>query len=393
MRPIPFFLVPALLGVLGLFGCSGAEPTEPICGGAAWPTDDWSEPCTDDPALDPVLLEQMRAFAFEPGRHTQGVVVIHRGRLVAEWYSDDRDATSRATSWSMAKSYTSALVGIAIDEGLIDGVHVSLAEYYPEWAGTDKEAITLADVLSMASGLGWVEDYNGMTSHIAEISWSPNALDVPLSTDVVAPPGTLFNYSSGDTMLLSGVLETATGMSAGDYAHEKLFDPIGMDGAEWWQDGAGQTLTFCCIDATPRDFAKFGYLYLNDGEWDGRQVVPADWVDASTSGTVNPGYGYQWWVGGLPTANAEEGVVPVAGAPDDLFTAIGMDHQYTYVIPSLDLVVVRNAVYNKSPEGTVAEDGFVFEIMAGGLGEYGTQATSDWDSAAFLAPLLDALQP
>ena len=133
-------------------------------------------------------------------------------------------------------------------------------------------------------------------------------------------------------------------MSAGAFAQARLFAPLGLDRVDWWQDTTGQTLTYCCLDMRSRDFARFGQLYLDRGARDGRQIVPTGWVEASLSpSSAYEGYGYQWWLLGRTEA----------GIPDDTFAALGHDGQYIYVIPSLDLVVVRNGTYVKSPAGHV----------------------------------------
>jgi len=327
-----------LLAVVAMVaaGCgSGASPAD---GGPAWPTSEWRVETPEALQMDAGVLDGARAYAFQDRKYTQGVVVVRHGVIVAEWYEPGRDETSYGTSWSVAKSFTSALIGIAIDEGLIEGVDVSMAEYYPSWLGTEKEAITLRDVLSMASGLAWDESYDpsdvASSDIIQMILLQPDQLAYAASRPLEVAPGTRWSYSSGDTMLLSGVLEAATGGAAGSYARERLFDPIGMDPVDWWLDAAGHTATYCCIDTPTRQFAKFGLLFLRGGEWDGRQVVPRDWVDVSTSPSVASHYGYQWWLDTTPGGR-------------DMFSARGHDGQYIYVIPELDLVVVRNGHYDK----------------------------------------------
>src|SRR5262249_15782877 len=160
------------------------------------------------------------------------------GKIVSEWYAPGADADSWTTSWSVAKSFTSALVGIAIDEGLIKSVDVPMSQFIPEWAGTDKQPILLPHVLQMPPGPHWGEDYNPSdlaNSDVAQLVLSGGAeLSFAAGKEVVATPGTTFNYSSGTSMLLSAVVETATGKSALEYAQEKLFSRIGMTPVDWW---------------------------------------------------------------------------------------------------------------------------------------------------------------
>jgi CubicO group peptidase (beta-lactamase class C family) len=287
----------------------------------------------------------------------------------------------------MAKSVTSALIGIALAEGAIPSVDVPMTTYFPEWAGTPREAITLRHVLHMESGLDWLEDYDPTSlasSQIVQmVATQPDQLAYAAGRPARVPPGTAFNYSSGDTMLLSAVLAQATGMAPDDYARQKLFGPLGIDQIDWWRDAAGHTLTYCCVDTTSRDFARFGLLYLRGGAWGPTQVVPAAWVDASLTDTAATyeRYGYQWWL--RPSGS---GTVP------PYFAALGHDGQFTYVIPSLDLVVVRNGTYAKSPCPPIADPNLVYYYPPSGLvpGQ-GTTPPDSWDDEAFLGPIVASL--
>jgi len=336
--------------------------------------------------MDPAVLEESREYAFAEGRNTQGVVVVHEGEIVAEWYAEGADAESWGASWSMAKSFTSALVGIAIDDGLIAGVDEPMSTWYPDWVGTDRESITLRDVLQMSSGLDWDEDYD--PSAVAEseiiqmVLGEQDELAYAASRPAENEPGTTWNYSSGDAMLLSGVLEQATGMSVAEYAEQELFGPLGIDQVEWWQDARGHTLTYCCLDTTSRGFARFGLLYEQDGKWGDEQVVPASWVEDSLEPAQDSDgiYGYQWWL------------YEPDGVPADMFAAQGHDGQFIYVIPSLDLVVVRNGTYVKDPGEPVADPTLFEHYPSDGLVEgKGTSPPDEWDEGAFLRPIVESL--
>jgi CubicO group peptidase (beta-lactamase class C family) len=167
--------------------------------------------------MDAAVLAGARTYAFTEERHTQAVVVVRASTVVAEWYAEDRDQDSLATSWSIAKSFTSALIGIAIERGEIPSVDTPMHTWFPEFLGTDKEAITLRDVLEMASGIAWNESYDPNdvgSSDIAEMALTDGEshVDIVLDNEVAHPPGTFFNYSSGDAMMLSPVLQQSTGM-------------------------------------------------------------------------------------------------------------------------------------------------------------------------------------
>ena len=349
---------------------------------------DWAVEDPADHGMAADKLEEARSYAFAEGRNTQGVVVVHNGAIVSEWYADGADQDSWAASWSVAKSFASSLIGIAIEEGKIPSVDEPMTTWYPEWANDERRQVTLRDVLQMAPGLAWNESYDPSdmgSSDIIKLGFSERdqlayAASRPPSGD---KPGTVFTYSSGTAMLLSGVIQQATGMPADEYARSVLFDPIGMDQVEWWQDAVGHTLTYCCLDTPSRGFARFGQLYLNKGTWGDEQIVPESWVADSVTGSpaAPDTYGYQWWLRDYE------------GVPKDTFAALGHDGQYIYVIPSLDLVVVRNGTYVKFDGPPVADPALFGKYPPDNLvAGKGTKPPNEWDDARFLAPVVASLR-
>lgn len=262
-----------------------------------------------------------------------------------------------------------------------------MTTYYPDWVGTPREAISLRHVLHMESGLDWNEDYapdSLATSDIIDmVAFQGDQQAFAASRPAAVAPGTRFNYSSGDSMLLSGVIEQATGMKVEDYARTKLLDPIGIETLDWWEDAEGHNLTYCCVDSTSRDFARFGLLYLEGGLWGSDQVVPASWVSdsiADTSATFD-GYGYQWWLD-----------LDAGGPLPPYFSAIGVDGQYIYVVPDLDLVVVRNGRYTKSECPSVADPNlFTYYPSQGLVPGQGTVGPDSWSTVEFLTPIVEAV--
>jgi CubicO group peptidase (beta-lactamase class C family) len=388
------FLAAAAVLALVLAACSsedpgapqtGAEPTSVATAGDAptFPGEEWTVADPADHGMDPAGLEEARAYAFEPDRNTQSLVVVRGGEIVGEWYADGADATSWAASWSVAKSFASAAVGIAVDDGSIASVDDPAARYLTEWAGTEHDDITVEHLLQMSSGIDWNEDYRGSDAEIVRmVVGEPDQLAYAMSIPVAVDPGTRWSYSSGDTMLLAGVLEAATGEPLHEFATERLMEPIGMRQVEWWRDAEGNTLGYCCLDATSRDFARLGLLYLHGGNWDGEQIVPSAWVDASIEPVSTSGgsYGYQWWT------------YEIEGTPSDTFLAEGIDGQFIYVIPSLDLVVVRNGTYVKDPGPPVADPNLFGRYPSGSLVEgRGTAEPGGWDSSELLAPIVAAI--
>lgn len=376
------FLLAAVLVPIGAPDASADSEVSTVPGA------EWTVESPASHGMDPVLLELAGAYAMADGRNTQGVVVVHQGAIVAEWFAADSNQDSMAASWSVAKSFTSALVGIAISEGLIPSVDEPMTTYFPDWVGTEREGITLRHVLHMESGLDWNESYDPADAAdsdvIQMVATQHDQLAFAASRPAGVPPGTQFNYSSGDSMLLSGVIEVATGMSAAAYGKLKLLDPIGIDPVDWWEDAEASTLTYCCLDMSSRDFARFGLLYLNGGQWGSRQVVPADWVTNSIAdtSTTTDGYGYQWWL----RMDGATGLPPY-------YSARGHDGQYIYVIPSLDLVVVRNGFYSKSACPPIADPNLFTYYPSGGLvpGEGTIPPAMGWSDEAFLGPIVESV--
>ncbi|HEY8514237.1 MAG TPA: serine hydrolase [Candidatus Binatia bacterium] len=337
--------------------------------GLRWPGEEWFVSTPEAEGMDSTILEGAREYAFAEGRNTQGVVVVRNGAIVAEWYAEGAGPTTLATSWSMAKSFAGTLIGIAIDRGDIPSLDVPLTEFFPQWRGTDKEGVTLRHLLEMRSGIEW----NEITDNIPLYGNNTDQLTVALNRPQRFAPGTAWNYSSADSMLISGVIEAATGRSAKEYAEEHLLGPIGLPG-EWWIDASGHALTYCCLDAPTREYARFGLLFARGGEWDGRQVVSREWVEEATRPLAEaPFYGLHWW------SNSNRAMAP--NAPAELFAARGLHSQDIYVIPSLDLVVVRNGLYERA--GT--------EAVRTGANFHRTQAPSSWSVDEFLAPVLASI--
>jgi CubicO group peptidase (beta-lactamase class C family) len=313
--------------------------------GVPWPTHGW--PTADAAAgavLGPLLDEALDPEG--PLAQSYAVVVVQGGELVAERYggalehwdrpSEEVGPDTPLLSWSMAKSMLHALVGTLVAEGRLD---VEARAGVPSWQqeGDPRSAITLEHLLAMRDGLDFAEEYvDAGVSDVIEMLFGSGAADVAAfaaDRPVVAPPGERFNYSSGTTNIISGIVARTVG--PGDpyrsLLHERLFDPLGMTSARATFDDAGTWVASSYVYATARDFARFGLLYLRDGTWDGRRLLPAGWVDharrhRSTDAETGNGYGAQWWV---------------VGDEHGSFWANGYEGQSILVSPALDLVVVR----------------------------------------------------
>ena len=266
-------------------------------------------------------------------------VVQQGGKVIAERYGTDPitgDAVgpeSTLISWSMAKSFTHAIVGMLVLDGLL---HPDQPAPVSEWAGDERSTITLNHLLTMTSGLRFNEDYvDAETSHCIEMLFGEGSADTAAYAAALPldhQPGTVFNYSSGTTNIISRICKNALGgadnMAA--FIQLRLFDRLGMSRAVAKFDDVGTFIGSSFVYATAQEFANFGQLYLQDGVWKGERVLPERWVDAART-PVEPevdadfGYGAQWWLWDDPLA----------------FGAHGFEGQYTLVVPDRDLVIVR----------------------------------------------------
>lgn len=316
-------------------------PRQPA--GTPWPTDDW-------PIGAPVAgvavaaLEQLLDHAFSdpaelPG--TRAVVVVHRGRIVAERHADGTDETTTHVSWSMAKSILHAACGLLVGDGRL-ALHEPAGLRSWDAPGDPRRDITVAQLLEMRSGLRFLEDYTESDEKVRNViemlfgrgqaDVAAYAADCPLEQ----PPGHRFYYSSGTSNLISSRLSDllGPGEAVERWLRERLFDPIGMKSPSLRFDDAGTWIASSFVFATARDFARFGLLYLRDGIWDGVRQLPAGWVDygrrlSDPAPDDTFSYGAHWWVvpGRLGT-----------------FQAMGYNGQRITVVPGLDLVIVRLGV-------------------------------------------------
>jgi CubicO group peptidase (beta-lactamase class C family) len=279
----------------------------------------------------PFLADAVAAVAELPRIHS--LLVSHRGSLVVERYFNGARATRPANVKSAAKSIMSALVGIAVDRGLIKGVRQPIADFFPSLrapkADPRKQEITIEDLLTMRSGLQSTSNrYYG--AWVQSRNWVQYVLDRPL----LAEPGRFMDYSTGSSHLLSAILTKATGKSTWQFAQETLAKPLGFALAPWPRDPQGIYFGGNDMLLTPRQMVAFGELYLNRGAVNGRQIVPAAWVDASfvvrtQSRWSDQFYGYGWWAREL--------------AGQDVRFAWGFGGQYIFIVPKLDLVVVTTS--------------------------------------------------
>jgi CubicO group peptidase (beta-lactamase class C family) len=318
-------------------------PTQPA--GVPWPTAAWPDGSPSAglarTRFDELLDQAFAAKATPRLGETHALLIVQGGRIVHEQYGDGFGPEQTYPSWSKAKSITHALVGIAVGDGLID-IHAPADA--PEWRapGDPRGAITLDQLLRMSSGLRWLEEYlPDQPSDVIAMLFGEGKDDVAAFAAKAPPehePGRFWYYSSGTTNIVSRALGRAIGASGPGFEafmRERLFAPIGMASPIPKFDAAGTFIGSSYCFCTARDFARFGLLYLRDGVWEGRRILPEGWVDyARTPTWQQPGaadadgrYGAHWWLD--------------LGGPGS-FSANGYDGQYTVCVPDLDLVLVRH---------------------------------------------------
>jgi CubicO group peptidase (beta-lactamase class C family) len=263
--------------------------------------------------------------ALDYGHSCLSYLVIKNGYLILEGYPDpDYNESTLKHVYSVTKSFTSALVGMALEAGNLTSLDELVVDFFPDKTianlDEDKQSITVEHLLTMTAGFEWSDDtdFSAMT---ASPDWIQYVLDRPMAY----VPGETFNYNTGASHLLSAIVNRTTGIPTQSYADTRLFQPLGISDYEWMIDPQGVAAGCIGLSITPRDMAKFGFLYLNNGTWDGEQIVPSTWVSASTQVQApDEDYGFQWWI--EPSLDA--------------YIARGADGQYIWVQPKDDLIVV-----------------------------------------------------
>ena len=319
------FLVVYLL--LFIFQNSFAESLE-------FPDGDWTQKNPSEVNVSEKKVKALFDLSFLDSA-TQAVVLIKDGYLIGERYADEFDASSFGTSWSMAKSFYAALVGISIDRGEINSLDDKVGLYL-DYFNDERSEVTIRDLLIMSSGLEYPENQH------ENMFFLYDQLDYAQQVGMEKEPGTLFEYNNVDSMLLGDILQKVTGKRADELLIERIFSKIGINNFTLWKDGAGNVLTYCCIDMSARDFSKFGLLFSRNGNWDGEEIISKDFVDETFTQVwdVTPqwwtdterGYSLHWWV----SKNDEEG---------SIFNASGKWGQYIFVDRKNDIIFTRITKY------------------------------------------------
>ncbi|MEE4362280.1 MAG: serine hydrolase [Pseudomonadales bacterium] len=281
----------------------------------------------------PVAGEPMDIASYMARDRVAGLIAVRDGEVRFERYGLGNDRRSRWISFSVAKSVSSMMLGAAIQDGYIRSVDDPVTDYLPQLRGTAYGRTRIRDVLHMSSGVGWNEDYADPASDVSRAG-GLNALALYAYLDALPAtnaPGAVFNYNTGETNLIGGILRAAVGDNLAHYTSRKLWRPFMESDATWMADGAYEVeLGGCCINATLRDYARIGQFALDDGVLpDGTRVLPEGWMKAST--TPSPaydGYGYQWWL-----------------LPDGNFAALGIFGQMIWISPATRTIIAAHGAW------------------------------------------------
>jgi len=352
MKKYCYLLSTMLLLILVLFTSCTTSKTQPSTKPTDFfPTEEWRTSTPEAQGMDSALLRQMMD-EIKTGNHSiDSVLVVRNGYIVWEEYPNyiyDRDTTH--ILYSATKSFTSALTGIAIDKGYIKSVDQEIMDFFKDTtvANLDerKQRITIKDLLTMTAGFQWDEisyGYSDSRNSVSQAVSSGNYVQYVLDCPMAHEPGEYFTYNTGNTQVLSAIITKATNLNTAIFAEKYLFSPLGIKNVQWLNDAQGIASGGSYLYMTTRDMAKFGYLYLNNGIWDGDQIIPKDWVTKSTTNVIS-NYGYLWWVNSV----------------FEYYYAAGLYGQRIYVAPESNVVCV---ITTSSEESSFVDQAFMSYVL------------------------------
>ena len=287
---------------------------------------------------------------------TQGIVVIKNGKIIGEKYTDGYSSISHGTSWSMAKSYYAALIGISIDRGEIGSLDDKVSKYL-NYYDDERSNITIRDLLDMSSGLEFPShEHERMFFQMDHLEYAKK-----IKADI--EPGTKFEYNNANSMILGDILYAATNKKADILLEERILKPIGITDYKLWKDEMGNVLTYCCIDMSPRDYSKFGLLFARNGNWNGEQIIPKNFIDETFQVVwETPNwwtdykryYSLHWWVSKYDSESK-------------IFNTSGKFGQFTFVDRENDIVVTRVTKYTQPNYGDVQTWGPIKRLKWAGV--------------------------
>ena len=298
---------------------------------------------------------------FFASQHMAGIVIVQDGKVRFERYGLGFDAKGRWTSFSVAKSFTSTLVGAAVQDGAIKSLEDKVSQYIPDLRGSAYDDVSVRQLLTMSSGIRWNEDYEDPGSDVSRFNTVKPDTGIDATVSYMRklprahPPGEVWHYNTGETNLIGVLVSSATKTPLAQYLQEKIWQPAGMEASATWLKGpTGHEIAGCCIQATTRDFARFGLFVLASGTGHGAQVVSPDWFAQATTkqkdiGSLGKGYGFQWWT-----------------FDDGTFAAMGIFGQGIFIDPKRHLVIATNADWPRADKGPepAAREAFTKQVQA-----------------------------
>lgn len=319
-------------------------------------SDNWDVSSPEVEGISSSKIDKLMEMSFLD-KATQAVVVIKNGKIISEKYADGYDMNSHGTSWSMAKSYYAALIGISIDKGEIGSLDDPVANYL-DYFKDERSKITIRDLLDMSSGLDF-------PSHEHEkMFFQADHLYYAKQVGVEKDAGIKFEYNNVNSMLLGDILVEATGKKADLLLEERILQPLGIKDYKLWKDENGNVMTYCCVDMSARDYSKFGLLFARDGLWKDEQVIPKKFVDETFQVVwnltpdrftdLNRGYSLHWWISKYDDESK-------------IFNTSGKFGQFTFVDRENDVIVTRITKYNQQDSGSVQKWGVMKYLRWAGI--------------------------
>lgn len=305
---------------------------------AVFPEQEWESKTPDSVEIESEKVEYLFDLAFQD-QATQSAVLIKNGYIIKERYSESYDQESYGTSWSMAKSFYAALIGISIDRGEINSLDDKVSDYV-DYYNDERSEITIRQILNMTSGLDFPKnEHESMFFRHDQIAYVKDV-------GVEKLPEQVFEYNNVNSMIVGEILKNATGISAEILLEDRIFKPIGIDKFTLWKDGSGNPMTYCCIDMSARDYSRFGLLFSRKGKWHNEQIISENYVNETFTPywgqtpnwwtDENRGYSLHWWI---------------SKYDDDakIFNASGKFGQYIFVDHENDIIFTRITKYHPMP--------------------------------------------
>ena len=308
-----------------------------------FPSDEWKIVTPESQNINSAKVQKIIDLSFLD-QSTLGVVIIKNGKIIGEKYADGYSDISHGTSWSMAKSYYAALIGISIEKGEIDSLDDNVGKYL-DYYNDERSKITIRDLLDMSSGLDFPDHEH------EKMFFQSNHLEYAKAVGVEKDAGLKWEYNNVNSMIIGDILFSVTGIKADKLLSERIFEPIGMKDYKLWKDESGNVLTYCCVDMSAQEYSKFGLLFARNGNWNGRQIIPKNFIDETfrvvwgfSPDSPKRGYSLHWWI---------------SKHDDDskIFNTSGKFGQYTFVDRDNDIVFTRITKYTQKDHGDIQKWG------------------------------------